>query len=61
MYKLFIIFEIGGSTIHCCKGTKCINLEVIDGGPACYVETEVIYKLYFTFFFTLKINIRNSI
>ena len=27
-----------GSTIHCCKGSKCVNLEIIDGGPACSVE-----------------------
>lgn len=27
-----------GSTIHCCRGTKCVNLQVIDGGPACWVE-----------------------
>jgi len=24
--------------ISCCKGSNCVNLKVIDGGPACWVE-----------------------
>eukprot|EP01031_Cornospumella_fuschlensis_P029454 gene29454-35552_t len=27
-----------GSMISCCKGSNCVNLKVIDGGPGCSVE-----------------------
>lgn len=27
-----------GSTINCCAGSKCVNLQVIDAGPSCSVE-----------------------
>jgi len=27
-----------GKGITCCKGSNCVNLKVIDGGPACWVE-----------------------
>ncbi len=27
-----------GAIISCCKGSNCVNLKVIDGGPGCSVE-----------------------
>ena len=27
-----------GSIVSCCKGSDCLNLKVIDGGPGCSVE-----------------------
>jgi hypothetical protein len=35
MIFYFLLFSL---SVSCCKGSNCVNLKVIDGGPGCSVE-----------------------